>query len=806
MFGEGPFILRSGNLYNVVISLLVFLGCSYAAWAIASRARERTFPLFLSAIGAYWLLVSAGNLLAWFNLLPQIGLMAYPLKILSVLPPIILAYYFCEGIFKSKSTIRRATFLYILIAMAYLIITFRQDLGQSMISYWGVQWQIGPRPLLIYLFGLMFPLLAMAVYSTISDLVVSLLQKKSTKLTLSLAGMVFVLAEYLQVSSAVVTWQRLLVRLLYILIAFAAYLFFVGRIEEDKFIPRGEEILPRSVARIPFFAKLLFLFIILAVLPIAISSLLMFVSFKEIIDLYVYKPLLWNLETSREAFIMALNHVQVQALFLMLLTGSLVLVASVLASRAIAGSLRSISVGMGRVTKGDFSFKIRSDSNDEMGDVINYFNDMSTEIKRSREILENWNRELENKVAQRTEELRTLYNISKAIGSSLDLELMIGRAIAYLLSVLKAEIYAVLVPGEKGKYFSRISRGVELKEFRIEEGKGFLGEALRKKEIVFTEDVAKDPRCQDEIYKALGAKTLIVAPLQAKGKTMGILVIGTKGSHKYSEEREVNLLATISDQLAIAIENVGIYEREKEAVARLTELDRLKSEFISMVSHELRTPVTSVDGYISLFLTGSVGPITEDQKKYLTIVKENDQRLLALINRLLDFSRIETGRFNIERKLISMHDIIQAAVKNLKPQIEKKKAEVKMDLDARHINFMGDQSKMEGVFSNLIDNALKFGPEGGSPRIEIKTKDAGNFIRVEIVDNGVGIEKDHLEKIFNKFFQIEETLTRRAGGVGLGLALAKEIISNHHGKIWAESEGKGKGSKFIFDIPVAEKR
>jgi signal transduction histidine kinase len=286
---------------------------------------------------------------------------------------------------------------------------------------------------------------------------------------------------------------------------------------------------------------------------------------------------------------------------------------------------------------------------------------------------------------------------------------------------------------------------------------------------------------------------------------MGILLIGTQGEHRYSKEREINLLATISDQLAIAIENVGIFEKEKEAVARLTELDRLKNEFISMVSHELRTPVTSVDGYISLFLTGSAGPLTEDQKNYLTIVKENDQRLLTLINRLLDFSRIETGRFKIERKLVSMHDLIAAAVNNMKPQIEKKRAQIKLDLKAKHVNFMGDRGKMEGVLVNLIDNALKFGPEEGDPVLRILTRDAADFIRVEVADNGLGIEKKHLEMIFNKFYQIEEAMTRRAGGVGLGLALVKEIIGNHHGRIWAESGGKGKGSAFIFEIPIAEK-
>jgi len=817
MFGEGVasgFIptsvidLRAGNLYNVVISLLVFLGCAYAAWSIYARGRkavpERSFSFFLGAMAAYWLLAAVGNLFAWMNFSTGTALLAYPVKALSPLPAVVLLYYFSSEIFNSKTSIRRFTFLYVLVAAAYVVTTLWLDSAQTFTSYWGLQWQVSILPLTIYVFGLLLPLTFMGIFLILRDLFSGAREKRAVNLTLHLSAIIFVLTDYLQVSYAVVTWQRLLARLFYILIAFGAYLFFVRHIEEDRFLPRETELPEQKMKRVPFFAKLLFLFIVLAVIPITISSLLMFVSFKEIIDVYVYKPLLWNLKTSREAFLLALNHVQIQALFLMLLTGLLVFVASVLASRAIAESLRGISAGMERVSRGDFSFKLRQESNDEIGDVVAYFNEMSSEIKRSREIMQNWNRELEVKVAERTQDLRMLYNVAKAIGSSLDLELLIDRAIGQLLLVVKGEVCAVLVPDESGVYSSRIGRGVKLEGVVVEEGKGLLGEALKKKGSVTSENVPRDPRCQEDAYRTFGAKTMIVTPLQAKGRTMGLLAIGTRGDHKYTE-RESTLLATISDQLAIAIENIGIYEKEKEAVARLTELDRLKNEFISMVSHELRTPVTSVDGYISLFLTGSVGPLTEDQKKYLTIVRENDQRLLTLIDRLLDFSRIETGRFKIERKLTSVHDVIQAAVADLKPQIETKQAKVKMDLRAQHSNIMADAAKLESVMVNLIENALKFAPEEGTPLIEVRTRDAADFIRVEVADNGLGVEKKNLEMIFNKFYQIEDTMTRRAGGVGLGLALVKEIIGNHHGKVWAESGGRGRGTRFVFEIPVAEK-
>ncbi|MGB9612751.1 MAG: ATP-binding protein, partial [Candidatus Margulisiibacteriota bacterium] len=417
--------------------------------------------------------------------------------------------------------------------------------------------------------------------------------------------------------------------------------------------------------------------------------------------------------------------------------------------------------------KGDFSFKVVPNSNDEIADVINYFNSMSEEIKRARDVLENWNRELEIKVKERTEDLQVLYEISKAMGSSLDLDLLVRRALEQLMPIMQTQAYALLLPDEKRKLSARICFACKPQDF--EGGETPLG------------------------WTAVN--------LRAKGEIQGVLMLKIPEL----DERKSNLLATLSDQLAVALENVSVYEKEKEAVAQLTELDRMKNEFISMVSHELRTPVTSVDGYVSLFLSGVVGPLTEDQKKYLAIVKDNNHRLLALIDRLLDFSKIESGRFALKRELVSMHAVIQSAFEIMRPQIEKKKANLKLKLEAHNDNFMGDYDKMSNVLINLIENALKFSKEEEPLVIEVSTRDAGDFIEVAVADNGIGIEKEYLEKVFNKFFQIEDTMTRRVGGVGLGLAIAKEIVGNHQGKIWAESEGKGKGARFIFTIPVAEK-
>lgn len=239
----------------------------------------------------------------------------------------------------------------------------------------------------------------------------------------------------------------------------------------------------------------------------------------------------------------------------------------------------------------------------------------------------------------------------------------------------------------------------------------------------------------------------------------------------------------------------------KEDMAKLQIVDRMKTEFLSMVSHELRTPLTPIKGYLFMLLSGKMGEMSEHQKATLETINKQSEHLHSLIDSLLDLSRLELGKpILINKAPVLIESVIREVVDTFKYQAKENKIELFMELQENLPTVMGDIIKLNRIVVNLIGNAIKFTPEGGEIRIRVSAADAS--IRVEVIDNGLGIASDKLEKIFEKFYQVDSSSTRAAGGMGMGLPIARELVELHGGRLWAESEGIGKGSRFIFTLPV----
>ncbi|MEA3493106.1 MAG: ATP-binding protein [Candidatus Margulisiibacteriota bacterium] len=234
-------------------------------------------------------------------------------------------------------------------------------------------------------------------------------------------------------------------------------------------------------------------------------------------------------------------------------------------------------------------------------------------------------------------------------------------------------------------------------------------------------------------------------------------------------------------------------------------VDQMKTEFLSMVSHELRTPLTPIKGYSAMLLAGGLGKLSSRQEQVIGVIEREGDHLLELINSILDISRITRGRtLDLIKEPISVKALFEDLVLVMRPQTEEKNINIEIDLPKDIPTIVGDLYKIRRVLTNLLGNAIKFTPEGGS--IKLSGEIEGKQIRMCVKDNGIGVDKDKTEKIFDKFYQVDSSYTRKVGGLGLGLAIAQDIVEAHGGKIWVESEGVGRGARFCFTLPVAEEK
>ncbi len=233
-------------------------------------------------------------------------------------------------------------------------------------------------------------------------------------------------------------------------------------------------------------------------------------------------------------------------------------------------------------------------------------------------------------------------------------------------------------------------------------------------------------------------------------------------------------------------------------ISHLKELDKMKSEFIAMVAHELRAPLAALEQQLNVILNRMAGDITEKQEQLLSRAKERAKGLLELIKDLLDLSKIEAGKMVQYKEPISLKDIIQKVVDLMKAVAEEKKIYLEFQSPKQNPIINADRMGMEEIFTNIISNAIKYTPEGG--RVWITLEEEGGFTKTTISDTGIGIKKEDIPRIFDKFYRVKDAETRRITGTGLGLSIVKSIVEAHLGSISVESEA-GKGTKFTVLLP-----
>jgi len=324
--------------------------------------------------------------------------------------------------------------------------------------------------------------------------------------------------------------------------------------------------------------------------------------------------------------------------------------------------------------------------------------------------------------------------------------------------------------------------------------------------------------------KEIGYEITLSVPLIAKGKFVGMINFGEKESKKPFYRKDLQLLSTMGSSVTMAIENAKIYEelrkahnkleiKVKERTAELRQTvekleeakqaaeaaTRAKSDFLANMSHELRTPLNSIIGFSSVIIDGMTGPVLDKQKECLNFILESGKHLLELINDILDLSKVEAGKIELEVSKFSIKDFLEGCLDMFREQVVKHNIVLKSDIPKDIGDLAADERRTKQIVFNLLSNAVKFTPDGGMVGIKVRKMDKN--VQIAVWDTGIGIAKADMDKLFQPFQQLESILTKKVEGTGLGLNLSKKFIELHGGKIWVESK-LGKGSKFSFTIPM----
>ena len=296
-----------------------------------------------------------------------------------------------------------------------------------------------------------------------------------------------------------------------------------------------------------------------------------------------------------------------------------------------------------------------------------------------------------------------------------------------------------------------------------------------------------------------GFHRFVAAPLEANNELLGVLCLLSRQNETVSGAA-VPTLRALTDQVALVVRNIQYNEELARKNRELTHLDELKSDFMATMSHELRTPLTSIIGYSDMLLSGMTGELNEKQSSFIDSILKGGESLLNLINDILDLTKIEAGRLELNPESVDLRAALLGVLPVVKPRAQDKRIRISTFLPTDLPLVLADPAKLNQVLLNLLTNGIKYTHDNGSVSVEART--VGAMVEIWVNDTGIGIAKEDQGKVFQRFTQIDSSATRSQGGTGLGLAIVKELVELHGGSIRLQSK-LGKGSSFIFTMPIS---
>jgi len=324
---------------------------------------------------------------------------------------------------------------------------------------------------------------------------------------------------------------------------------------------------------------------------------------------------------------------------------------------------------------------------------------------------------------------------------------------------------------------------------------------------------------RESIVRLFDVEHFVFTSILSQKGIIGLVFFGNQSNAAAITEGDEELISILASQIGQTLENARLFEQVfrsrqileakvhdrtnqlESALKEVQNISKTKSEFISAVSHELRTPLTSIKGYASILMAGKLGDIPDQVKERLGKINTHSDNLVKLINNLLDISRIESGRVEMDLSKCDLADMIDNVHDLLTPQMKEKDIQWSAQIDKTIPEMLLDASQADRIFINLISNAIKFTPEGGT--ISVKAHLHNGVVTIEVSDTGIGISQEDVARLFDEFYRVDNQINQNVKGTGLGLPLARKIVEAHQGRMWVTSK-LNEGTTFHFTLPVEQ--
>jgi signal transduction histidine kinase len=482
--------------------------------------------------------------------------------------------------------------------------------------------------------------------------------------------------------------------------------------------------------------------------------------------------------------------------------------ASVLLARRMVAPIRALQAGAARIGAGDLGHRIQVRTGDELEALGEEFN-------RAAEHLEESYASLEEKVAVRTRELsnalaelRALSEISQAVSSTLDLSTVLATIVDRAVQLSGAHSGVIYEFDDATQEFHpRTTHRMAEEHFEalratpLRLGEGAVGKAAVLRMPVQVPDILDEREFLASHIRPIlarsGYRSILAVPLLHEHAIMGGLVVWRRETGAFAPE-VVNLLQTFATQSVLAIQNARLFRELADKSRELEAASRHKSEFLANMSHELRTPLNAILGFSEVLAERMFGEVNEKQAEYLQDILSSGRHLLSLINDILDLSKVEAGRLELELGQFHLPTALDNALTLIRERATRHGITLAQAVDRAVGNIVADERKVKQIVLNLLSNAVKFTPDGGEVRLTATPAPDG--ITIAVSDTGIGIAPEDQAAIFEEFRQVGRDDARKQEGTGLGLTLARKFVELHGGRISVQSQ-VGKGTTFTFTLP-----